>query len=157
MKAGSWFSPVATAAMRASVASASVENSNPDMRPSPPLAPISKATVKALIRIAPQAAPAIELRADHEAEAVGGMGGVDGGRADQPAGAHDGEAAEPFGDDARRKHRDVEADPEHRHQPGEISRLGEAQEQAAALEREMDLDSRAPARSSPARRRRRAA
>ena len=44
--------------MRASVASASAENSSPAMRPSAPLAPTVKATVKALIRIAPQAAPA---------------------------------------------------------------------------------------------------
>jgi hypothetical protein len=44
--------------MRANVASASAENNSPVMRPSPPFSPMVKATEKALIRIAPQAAPA---------------------------------------------------------------------------------------------------
>ncbi len=87
--------PVATAAMRANVASARVENSSPDMRPSPPLAPIVEGDGEGAHQDRAPGGAGGELRADHDVEPVGGMRGEDGERADQPAGAHDRVAAEP--------------------------------------------------------------
>jgi hypothetical protein len=50
-----------------------------------------------------------------------------------------GQCAAMLDDDACRKHRDVEADLEHRHQPLQISGLGEAQIERRAVDAEMQL------------------
>ena len=63
-----------------------------------------------------------ELRGDQHVQIAGELGAEHRERAEQAGGAHHDQAAAMLDDDAGRKHRDVEADPEHRHQPLQIGR-----------------------------------
>ena len=136
---GSFCRPPATAAIRAKVASASAENTSPTTLPSAPVSPIASAAETALISMQPQAAPAMNCAAISMLRLPASLRAEHGQRAEQAGGAHHDQPAAMLDDDAGRKHRDVEADPEHRHQPLQIVRLGEAQEERRAVDAEMQL------------------
>ena len=75
-----------------------------------------------------------ELRDDQHIEIAGEFRAEHRQRAEQAGGAHHDQPAAVLDDDAGRKHRDVEADPEHRHQPLQIVGLGKAQEERRAVD-----------------------
>ena len=80
-----------------------------------------------------------ELRRDQYVEVTGILRAENGQRPEQPGGAHHDQPAAVLDHDAGREHRDVEADPEHRHQPWQFVRLGEAQEERRAVDGKMQL------------------
>ena len=80
-----------------------------------------------------------ELRCDHDVKIAGELGADHRQRAEQARRAHHDQPAAVLDDDARRKHRDVEADPEHRHQPWQIGGLREAQVERRAVDGKVQL------------------
>jgi hypothetical protein len=80
-----------------------------------------------------------KLRGDHDMEIAGELGADHRERAEQAGRTHHDQPAAMFHHDARREHRDVESDPEHRHQPWQLGGRREAQIERAAVDGKMQL------------------
>ena len=93
----------------------------------------------ALISMQPHAAPAMNCAAISMLRLPAISAPTTATRAEQPGEPHHDQPAAPLGDDAGREHRDVESDPEHRHQPFQIGGLCEAQKERRAVDGKMQL------------------